>query len=147
MTEIKHENGLVPSEYLYDLLQRIKQRPGMYLGRCSITRLRMLIMGYSMSRGELGLPTTMQEKEFGKFQQWIQEKFKIASTQGWDSIILFFSADERDAFDKFYKLFEDFRNQESCLKNQFETENFSVTTTEFTEIDSKVPLATINQHD
>jgi len=127
MTEIKHENLLVQSEYLYDLLQRIKQRPGMYLGRCSITRLRMLIMGYSMSRGELGLSTTKQEKEFGKFQQWIQEKFKIASTQGWDSIILFFSADERDAFDKFYKLFEEFRNQESCPKNEFETENFSVT--------------------
>lgn len=101
------------SEYFNDLLQRIKERPGMYLGRCSITRLRMLLMGYSMCRGELGLPLTEQEKEFGGFQEWIQNKYNITSSHGWESIILFYSADERDAFNNFFELLDEFRNRVS----------------------------------
>ncbi|MCC3439960.1 hypothetical protein [Microcoleus sp. PH2017_05_CCC_O_A] len=42
------------------------------------------------------------------FQEWIQERYQITSTHGWDSIILFFSADEKDALDKFFKLLEEF---------------------------------------
>jgi hypothetical protein len=99
------------SEYLYDMLQNIKQRPGMYLGKCSITRLSMLLTGYSMARTELGLPVTEQEKEFGGFQDWIQKRYKITSTHGWDSIILFYSADERDALNNFFELFEKFRKR------------------------------------
>ena len=102
------------SEYLYDMLQNIKQRPGMYLGKCSITRLSMLLAGYAMARAELGLPVTEQEKAFGGFQDWIQERYKITSTHGWDSIILFYSADERDALNKFFELFEKFRNKEKA---------------------------------
>jgi hypothetical protein len=95
-------------EYLYDLLARIKQRPGMYLGKVSITRLKMLLMGYSMSRGELGLQLTQQEKQFAQFQQWIQTKYQINSAQGWETIILSQVEDEKLAFDLFFELFEQF---------------------------------------
>lgn len=93
-------------EYLYDLLARIKQRPGMYLGKVSLTRLKMLLMGYSMSRGELGLQLTQQEKQFAQFQQWIQKKYQINSAQGWETIILSQVEDEKLAFDLFFELFE-----------------------------------------
>lgn len=115
MQEVTQETATGQSEYLYDLLQRIKQRPGMYLGRRSITRLSMLLMGYSLARNELGLPITKQEKEFGGFQEWIQEKFKITSSHGWDSIILFYSADETDALDNFFQLFEQFLKGDATL--------------------------------
>jgi hypothetical protein len=95
-------------EYLYDLLSRIKQRPGMYLGKVSLTRLKMLLMGYSMSRGELGLQLTQQEKQFAKFQQWIQTKYQVNSSQGWETIILSQVEDEKLAFDLFFELFEEF---------------------------------------
>ncbi|CAD5955041.1 hypothetical protein [Planktothrix agardhii] len=95
-------------EYLYDLLARIKQRPGMYLGKVSLTRLKMLLMGYSMSRGELGLQLTQQEKQFAQFQQWIQAKYQINSAQGWETIILSQVEDEKLAFDLFFELFEQF---------------------------------------
>jgi hypothetical protein len=95
-------------EYLYDLLDRVKQRPGMYLGKVSLTRLKMLLMGYSMSRGELGLQLTQQEKQFAKFQQWIQTKYQINSSEGWESIILSQAEDEKLAFDLFFELFEEF---------------------------------------
>ena len=95
-------------EYLYDLLVRIKQRPGMYLGKVSLTRLKMLLMGYSMSRGELGLKLTQQEKHFAKFQQWIQAKYQVNSPQGWETIILSEVENEKLAFDLFFELFEQF---------------------------------------
>ena len=95
-------------EYLYNLLARIKQRPGMYLGKVSLTRLKMLLMGYSMSRGELGLQLTQEEKQFAQFQQWIQRKYQINSSEGWESIILSQVEDEDLAFDLFFELFEQF---------------------------------------
>ena len=95
-------------EYLYDLLARIKQRPGMYLGKVSLTRLKMLLIGYSMSRGELGLQLTQQEKQLAQFQQWIQTKYQINSAQGWETIILSQVEDEKLAFDLFFELFEQF---------------------------------------
>ncbi|ABA20706.1 hypothetical protein Ava_1082 [Trichormus variabilis ATCC 29413] len=98
----------VKNEYLYHLLERIKQRPGMYIGHCSITRLNMLLVGYSQARMELGLPRTKQEKNFDNFQEWIQIKFNINTSQSWDSIILANSTDEKDAFYKFFQLFEQF---------------------------------------
>ncbi|NJK77037.1 MAG: hypothetical protein HC849_02850 [Oscillatoriales cyanobacterium RU_3_3] len=107
-TEFANKTPEIQSEYLLDLLARIKQRPGMYLGKCSITRLRAFLDGYGMARGELGLPRSQQEQALNGFQEWIQERYQITSTHGWDSIILFFSADEKDALDKFFKLLEEF---------------------------------------
>lgn len=121
------------TEYLYELLQRIKQRPGMYLARPSITRLRMFLMGYSIARAELGLPTTEQEKEFGGFQDWIQERYNITSSHGWDSIILFYSADERDGLDRFFKLLEQFRNGEKASLTQVCAEKSSGSIPQFTQ--------------
>lgn len=98
----------VKNEYLYNLLERIKQKPGMYLGNCSITRLNMLLVGYSQARMELELPRTVQEQEFDQFQEWIQHKYNISDSKGWDSIILLNSTDEKEAFYKFFQLFDEF---------------------------------------
>jgi hypothetical protein len=112
MLDITIANGNKNSqEYLYELLTRIKQRPGMYLGKVSITRLKMLLMGYSMSRGELGLQLTQQEKQFAQFQKWIQGKYQINSAEGWESIILSQVEDEKLACDLFFQLLEQFKNE------------------------------------
>jgi hypothetical protein len=113
MPEITQNKLDVKCEYFFNLLERIKKRPGMYLGKRSITRFRMLLDGYSMARMELGLPRTEQESKFDRFQEWIQTKFNITSSHGWDSIILFHSVDERDAFDKFFQLYQQFLNGET----------------------------------
>ncbi len=115
MLDLNTTNGNKNSqEYLYNLLARIKQRPGMYLGKVSLTRLKMLLMGYGMSRGELGLQLTQEEKQFAQFQQWIQRKYQINSSEGWESIILSQVEDEKLAFDLFFELFEQFNLE--CLQ-------------------------------
>lgn len=108
MLNVTTNNNKNNQEYLYDLLKRIKQRPGMYLGKVSLTRLKMLLMGYSMSRGELGLQLTEEEKRFAKFQQWIQIKYQVNSSEGWENIILSQVKDEKLAFELFFELFEQF---------------------------------------
>ncbi|MFM5888348.1 MAG: hypothetical protein ACKPFD_14685 [Dolichospermum sp.] len=116
MLDVTTTNGNKNSqEYLYDLLTKIKQRPGMYLGKVSITRLKMLLMGYSMSRGELGLQLTQQEKQFSQFQKWIQGKYQINSAEGWETIILSQVEDEKLAFDLFFQLWEQFKNQVTSI--------------------------------
>jgi Trp operon repressor len=101
---------------LYDLLQKIKKRPAMYLGRHSIFSLQAYLDGYYYARRELGVPLTKQESEFQEFLKWIRERFKVETGQLWASILLFHSADERSAVDRFFNLFEEFLNREKSLK-------------------------------
>jgi hypothetical protein len=100
---------------LYDLLQKIKKRPAMYLGKHSIFNLQAFLDGYYFARRELGIPLTEQESEFQKFLQWIREKFQVETGQLWASIILFNCADERSAVDRFFSLFEEFINQQQNI--------------------------------
>lgn len=93
---------------LYELIQKIKKRPSMYLGRRSISNLRSCIAGYILACRELGVPQTDKEREFVNFQDWIKKKFNITSGKYWDSIILFHSKDEITALDRFFELFEEF---------------------------------------
>ena len=116
MEEVNTIQLKVKSKYFYEMLESVKQRPGMYLGICSITRLRSFLIGYMGARQDLGLPVTEEENEFDKFQEWIQERFEIKSSHGWNDIILFYSADEKDALNKFFELFEKFKNGESASR-------------------------------
>ena len=111
-----NNNGKFNQEYLYDLLKKIRQRPGMYLGRSSITRLRMLLMGYSMARGELGISLTQQEREFAGFQEWVMQRYQVNATRGWDDIILSQTQDESSALNLFFNLFEEFKSSDRSLE-------------------------------
>ncbi len=93
---------------LYDLIRNIQKRPAMYLGQPSISHLRTFLAGYFLACHQLGKPETEQEKHFSNFQTWIQQKFKITSSQSWDKIILFFSQDEYKALEQFFELFDEY---------------------------------------
>ncbi|KYC35143.1 hypothetical protein WA1_08225 [Scytonema hofmannii PCC 7110] len=96
---------------IYELLGWIKKRPGMYLGTSSITRLEMILRGYTLARREVGLAPTEQEREFEGFQPWLQQRYGIKSNQSWAKIILFNSMDEREALERFFELFEEYLNR------------------------------------
>jgi hypothetical protein len=122
MSDNHHTLNVILDEYLYEMLEKIKQNPGVFLGKYSITRLRAFLDGYMSSREDLGLTPTQQEIEFNQFQDWIQTRFKITYSHGWDSIILFYSADEREALNHFFELFEQFRNGESATIQEINQE-------------------------
>ncbi len=88
----------------------------MYLGKNSIFNLQAFLDGYYFARRELGIAPTEQENEFQQFLLWIRERFHVETGQLWASIILFHSADERNAVERFFSLFDEFINQQNSRK-------------------------------
>jgi len=94
---------------LFDLLEKIKTQPGLYLGTASITNLRMFVFGYRFARKELSISNTEAESDFYKnFQPWLQNRLCIRTVNAWDKIILLTCIDEKAAFDYFFQLLNEF---------------------------------------
>lgn len=96
-----------------DLLPEIKKRPTLYLSRYSIFDFQSFYYGYELAKNQLGLPKAEKDREFEEFLLWIRTRYKIETTQSWASLILFHSADERDALDRLFQLWEKFQNRVS----------------------------------
>ncbi|WP_199315248.1 MULTISPECIES: hypothetical protein [Oscillatoriales] len=62
---------------LYQLLQKIKERPGMYIGYPSVSDLFMFLCGYKRACQDMGLPLSDEEEEFHEFQPWLQKKLAL----------------------------------------------------------------------
>ncbi|GAP99418.1 hypothetical protein [Leptolyngbya sp. NIES-2104] len=94
---------------LFEILGKIKAQPGMYLGSPSVENLFMFLVGYKTARRELGIEPTEEELKFyGAFQPWLQEKFKIRTNNSWAALIQFHSVNQKEAFDHFFSLLEEF---------------------------------------
>ena len=50
---------------------------------------------------------SFEEKEFEEFLEWIRSIYPVKTRQSWANIVLFHSADERDALNKLFELFEE----------------------------------------
>jgi hypothetical protein len=104
---------------LYDLLPKVKQRPGMYLGSASISALRFFLQGYHFARREGGIKITEEESDFYKnFQPWLQQKFQVQTVNSWDKIILLYSVDEKEGFAYFFELLDDFLTRDKSLEKE-----------------------------
>lgn len=97
-----------------EILQKIHQKPGMYLGAPSISALQMFLGGYLFARQEQNLALTPEEQEFEQFQGWVQQRFQVRATVSWAKVILLHAADERSGFELFFELWTEFlqRNQQ-----------------------------------
>jgi hypothetical protein len=94
---------------LFELFEKIKNKPGLYLGTASITNLRMFILGYRFARSEVGITPTEAESDFYKnFQPWLQNRLSIRTVNAWDKIILLTCIDEKAGFDYFFQLLDEF---------------------------------------
>jgi len=94
---------------LFNLLEKIKTKPGLYIGTASITHLRMFIVGYRFARAEMGMIHTESESDFYKnFQPWLQNRLSIRTVNAWDKIVLLTCIDEKAAFDYFFQLLDEF---------------------------------------
>ena len=98
---------------LFNLLKKIKTKPGLYIGTASITHLRMFIVGYRFARLEVGIASTAPESDFYKnFQPWLQNRLSIHTVSAWDKLILLTCIDEKAAFDYFFQLLDEFLKRE-----------------------------------
>lgn len=102
---------------LLDILEKIKVRPGMYIGKSSVSDLFVFLAGYKTARRELGIEPTARENEFyGEFQPWLQKRFQVQSVNSWAKIIMLYSVDEKEGFEYFFQLLDEFWGRGESLQ-------------------------------
>lgn len=109
---------------IFDILEKIKARPGMYIGKASVSDLFVFLAGYKTARREFGIEPTEQETEFyGEFQPWLQKRFQVLSVNSWAKIIMLYSVDEKEGFEYFFQLLDEFwRRNEGLQVDEVEIE-------------------------
>lgn len=92
---------------VYKLLMDIRKRPGVYLGQKSLTLLSFTLSGYLLRMEHEGISDM---HDMSGFQVFVEKRYGI-SDHNWADIILFYSADEAQAFDRFYELLDEFLSE------------------------------------
>lgn len=101
---------------VYEILAKIQAKPGMYIGRPSVSDLFMFLVGYECSRSELEIENTEHEEDFyGEFQPWLQKKLGITTVSSWAKMIMLYCHDERAGFEKFFNLLNEFKQRNQNL--------------------------------
>jgi hypothetical protein len=97
---------LVEKDDLYDILDKMRERPAMYLGSSSITKLESYINGFFQ-----GLNGETQEKpSFDGFNDFIDNYYQNFDVAGWrNKILANHYGNEEEAILKFYELLDEFR--------------------------------------
>ena len=96
---------------IYDLLDEIRRRPGMYIGDHSPTRLRSFIFGYCFALSENESKEDLSESNFYGFHDWVAIKYGYnESTSGWCHMIEEQRKCPEEALWLFYQLLDEYRN-------------------------------------
>ena len=95
---------------LFEILNKIKTRPGLYIGRPSVSDLFMFLVGYKTARRELGIKPTEEEVRFYQdFHQFVEKKYHLHTSNAWAKIIMLYCPDEKQGFELFFQLLEEFQ--------------------------------------
>ena len=99
---------------LFEILAKIKARPGLYIGRPSVSDLFMFLVGYKTARRELGIEPAAEEMRFYReFHQFIEKKYNLHTSNAWAKIIMLYCLDENQGFERFFQLLEEFQQPQS----------------------------------
>ena len=82
----------------------IQERTAMYIGGRTITHLKAFLDGWLYGMEDNIVDAYLLDE----FQNWLENKYNITSSQSWDKIILFYSSDSYNALINFFNLFEEY---------------------------------------
>jgi hypothetical protein len=101
---------------IYELIERIRPRPALYLGSASISQLQSFLNGYQIAAEELNA-TLEGDPPFGYFHDWIAMKLgKYASTAGWCNMLLeSANGDEEKALELFFLHLDQFKQRKATV--------------------------------
>ena len=89
---------------IIDLIIKIKQRPGMYLGSKSVVKLRVFLEGYIYAMVENNFDC--QKNIYDDFNEWFRKKYEIRESYIWDRFLSDTISNPEEAIDKLYEEFE-----------------------------------------
>jgi hypothetical protein len=93
-------------ETLYQVLDRIRERPAMYIGETSITALYHFVAGFFTACNG----GTKEVPDFDGFNDFVGEYYGKSTTAGWKNLILAdHFGNEQEALSRFYEILDDFR--------------------------------------
>lgn len=92
-------------------IEMIKSRSAMYIGIKNIRVLKAFLDGWLYGSDEKISDSYL----LGEFQTWTQSRYKITSSQSWDSIISFYSVDDYQAVDNFFNLWDQFIEERETI--------------------------------
>ena len=98
---------------VYELIDLIRAKPGMYLGCCSLTRLRAFIDGYKFAANQCD-GEVIEHPSLFDFHDWVTRRFGLKeSTPGWCELILAeCERNEARAFNRFIELTDEYRRDQ-----------------------------------
>jgi hypothetical protein len=88
-----------------ELLDKILQRPALYVGHESIKLIRAFIDGY-----EYATNNTTKDVLYANFTEWVAKRFNIMSMHDWASIISFMAVSEKGAFEMTIELWNEYKS-------------------------------------
>lgn len=96
---------------LHEVIERMRERPAMWLGSRSLDRMDAWIQGYRVAASDASLHLDPGEPPFHYFHRFVQKKLGFyESTAGWKNMILARETnDDGPALTRFYELFDEFR--------------------------------------
>ena len=95
---------------VYDLLESIHRRPGLWIAQPELVRVYAFLIGYNAALGRQRLTLRPVAPEFCGFHDWIAQRLGYGeSTSGWYNMIRGRCSSEREAFDRFYELLVEFK--------------------------------------
>jgi hypothetical protein len=116
---------------LFEILEKIHEKPGMYIGKASVNDLFMFLVGYKTARRELGIESTEKENDFyGEFQPWLQERYRMSISASWAKMIEFCTGSDERGFYRFFELLDEFWQRHEEIEGDRAIANLSETETE-----------------
>ncbi|HLW67604.1 MAG TPA: hypothetical protein VKS79_19970 [Gemmataceae bacterium] len=89
-----------------DIIEKIRARPALILGRPSARILYAYLSGFVRAN------KNPADRQFlARFGQFVHDRYEITSTQGWAEIIEFYSTSEADEMAHFWKLLDEYLAQ------------------------------------
>lgn len=98
-----------------ELLEKILDRPGLYVGHASVTRTKAFIDGYEFARN--GENSVARDALYAGFQDWVASRFHVKTAHSWASIITFMGLSESGAFTLMKELWEEYKAETTQSKS------------------------------
>ena len=99
-----------PPKCMSELLELIRKRPAMYLGRNSLQDLKTWLDGFVYAIHIFGDKKFAIDIDFQSFDKFIRDHYDWDDTGGWVAKIQYYYRDEDKALDEFFRLYDEFRS-------------------------------------